>query len=254
MSWFVPPDSLDIQPHQADVWRLLLAPGPDSLRSARAALSADESERAALFHFDKDRNRFILAHASLRNILSRYIHRPLHEVEFSVDAFGKPSLVSDADISFNLSHSGDYALIAVARTRKVGIDVERIRHEMEFESLARRFFSPAEVTGLMSVPPEQRSMAFYNGWTRKEAYIKAHGLGLSLPLDSFDVSLSPKEPASLRATRPDPREAARWALFPLEVAPGYAGALVVELAVPDGSTRELLEIRHWDWGQQSAHS
>ena len=142
-------------------------------------------------------------------------------------------------LEFNLSHSGDFALIAVTQAHKVGVDVECIRSDIELESMARRFFSPIEVSELMSLLADQRLVGFFNCWTRKEAYIKAHGLGLSLPLDSFDVSLTPGEPAILRATRPDAEEAARWTIIPLEVAPGYSAA--VSFLGKD------LDLRLWDW-------
>jgi 4'-phosphopantetheinyl transferase len=245
MKWCAPPASLDIPTTHVDVWRVFLDLELGSLRSAESILSTDETERAARFHFDRDRDHFIVAHSSLRAILSRYIHREPHELEFSTNEYGKPTFLSDTKIEFNISHSGEYALIAVARARKVGIDVERIRRDVEFESLAQRYFSPKEVAELMSLPSEQKPIAFYIGWTRKEAYIKAQGFGLSLPLGSFDVSLN--EPVALRATRPDPREAARWNLFSLDVAPGYAGALVVESDIPNAWMRARPAIRCWDW-------
>jgi 4'-phosphopantetheinyl transferase len=117
------------------------------------------------------------------------------------------------------------------------VDVEQIRAEVEIESLARRYFSPREVSELMALPLEERVVGFHHCWTRKEAYIKAQGLGLSLPLDSFDVSLG--EPAILRATRPNANEAARWSLRSLDVETDYAGALAVENGVS--------ECRFWDW-------
>jgi 4'-phosphopantetheinyl transferase len=142
-------------------------------------------------------------------------------------------------LEFNLSHSGNYVLIVVAEEHKVGIDVEKIRPDMENESIANRFFSSREVSELMAVPPEQRKLAFFNCWTRKEAYIKAQGLGLSLPLDSFDVSLTPNEPVILRATRPDANEASRWTLVSLEFDSNYAAALAVE--------GKDFKLRLWDW-------
>jgi 4'-phosphopantetheinyl transferase len=116
---------------------------------------------------------------------------------------------------------------------------------MEFESMAKRFFSPNEVAELMSLPPEQRAIAFFNCWTRKEAYIKAQGLGLSLPLDSFDVSLIPGEAAHLYATRPNPKEAARWILLAPDINIGYAAAIAVE-------ERPGMEFRFWDWNNSSS--
>ena len=142
-------------------------------------------------------------------------------------------------MDFNLSHSGDYALIAIARGRKIGVDVEHFRDELEIEKIARRFFSENENAELKSIHQDQQQIGFFNCWTRKEAYIKAHGLGLSLPLDSFDVSLKPGQPTALKATRPDSKEASRWTMLSLDVHPKYASAVAIE-------GREL-DFNFWDW-------
>lgn len=206
-----------------DVWRVRLS----STTPNETTLSEDERQRSSRFHFDKDRNRFIIAHASLRDILARYLHCEPQQISFSTNEFGKPFL-PDHEIEFNLSHSGDYALIAVTRGRSVGVDIEQIRMDIEIENLASRYFSTGEVFELMGLPPHGRVVGFFNCWTRKEAYVKARGPGLSLPLDGFDVSLAPNEPAVLRATRPDPDEATRWSLHSIFVDRDYVGALVIE--------------------------
>ncbi|RIK32259.1 MAG: phosphopantetheine-protein transferase [Anaerolineae bacterium] len=229
--WLTPSEIFELSSRQVDVWRIHLV----SIPPDESALSAEERQRAAKFHFDKDRHRYIVSHTSLRGILARYLHRAPEELSFSVNEYGKPFL-TDHELEFNLSHSGDYALIAVTRERKVGVDVERIRAEVEIEELARRNFSPREVSELTALPLEERLNGFFSCWTRKEAYIKAQGLGLSLPLDSFDVSLG--EPALLRATRPNAGEAAQWTMLPLDVDSGYAGALAVR-----GNN---LDFRFWD--------
>jgi len=238
-NWSRSVSHFELQPHQVDIWRVSLDSYPASAQRADSTLSADESERAAKFHFKKDRHRFILAHACLRDILSRYLHCDTGQINFSTNAYGKPILLSNTEIEFNLSHSGDYILIAVARGHKVGVDVEHLRMDLEHDKMARRFFSQVEYNEFNAIPHEQKMIAFFNCWTRKEAYIKAHGLGMSLPLDSFDVSCSLNEPAVLRATRPDPNEASKWTLLSLEVHPEHAGALAVE-------GRDL-EFRYWDW-------
>ena len=235
-TWPPVPDELDLERNHADVWRVFLTVQPDSLQQMESTLSADESQRASRFHFEDDRARYIVAHASLRDILGRYLHCEPRDVKFSTNEYGKPFL-PDNNIEFNLSHSGGYALIAVTRARKIGIDVELVREDIELENLVRRYFSPRELSEWMALPPEQRTLGFFHCWTRKEAYIKAQGLGLSLPLDGFDVSLG--EPAVLRATRHDPSEAARWSLRSLDVESNYAAALAVE-----GND---LEFRFWDW-------
>jgi 4'-phosphopantetheinyl transferase len=221
-----------------DIWRIKLDLPPGTVKRLESTLSADEAQRAVRFRFEKDRICYTAAHGALRDILSRYLKCETGELRFDTNEYGKPS-VRGHTLEFNLSHSGDVALIGVSKAHKVGVDVERIRSEIEFEGLAKRFFSANEVDELMSVPPEQRAVAFFNCWTRKEAYIKAQGLGLSLPLESFDVSLTPNEPALLRATRPDAQEAARWVLVCLDIDSDYAGTVAVE--------GQRIECRLWDW-------
>jgi len=238
MTWSRPPDNLDLQPGQVDVWRIALDLAPATVKNLESALSADESQRAARFHFPADRKRYILAHGCLRAILARYLNCEPAQLCFSTNDYGKPALEGH-DLEFNLSHSGNFALIAIARGHKVGVDVEHIRANLDLELLAERFFSPGEAAELAGLPPEQKVAGFFNGWSRKEAYIKAHGLGLSMPLDSFDVSLAPFEPVVLRATRPDENEAARWTLSSLHVDPEHAGAVA--------AAGKNLVLRLWDW-------
>lgn len=228
-NWTPSPDSLnlELENQHVDVWRLSLDLPTDAVKSIESTLSADETDRVARFHFEVDKNRFIVSHGVLRKILGRYLHRDPAELKFSVNQYGKPALVNST-LEFNLSHSGDFALIAVTQERKIGVDVERIRQGISSHVIAQQYFSKAEVAELQSLPIEQRESAFFTCWTRKEAYIKAQGLGLALPLESFDVSLSPNEPAMLRATRPDSQESARWTLRSLDVDLNYAGAIAVE--------------------------
>jgi 4'-phosphopantetheinyl transferase len=237
-NWKSSPDDLDLEIHQVDIWRISLNLPVDSVNSLESYLSADETERAARFHFRAGREHFIAARGCLREILARYLHCEPGQLTFSSNQYGKPEL-QDHYLEFNLSHSGDYALVGVRMKRKIGVDIERIRSDLGLESIANRFFSQREVSELSALPSEQRVAGFFNCWTRKEAYIKAHGLGLSLPLDSFDVSLTPNKPAILRATRPDPKEAIGWTLFSLEVNPHYMSAVATQ--------GQGLEFRLWDW-------
>jgi 4'-phosphopantetheinyl transferase len=173
----------------------------------------------------------VVARGLLRAILGRYLGCSPADVRFCYGPRGKPAL-NDARggeaLRFNLSHSRGIALYAVTRGREVGVDVEAIRPEVEIASVARRVFSPSERATLHSLPPELQSEAFFNGWTRKEAFIKATGEGLARPLDEFDVSIAPGEPARLLATQPDADEAARWTLRELLPGPGYRAAVAVE--------------------------
>ncbi len=241
-NWRLPPNTLDLQPHQVDVWCAHLNIPNDSLKSLETTLSADEAERAAHFHFPADRDRFIASHGFLRDVLARYLHCEPRQLIFSIGTYGKPALFANSSqkkIEFNLSHSRDYALVAVTWEHKVGIDVEWARQGISSQVIARQYFSKSEVAELVALPSEKWQAGFFNCWTRKEAYIKAQGQGLSLPLESFDVSLTPNEPAILRATRPDQEEAARWTLLSLEIDPRYSSAVAVDA--------KSVEFRLWDW-------
>ncbi|HEY7329468.1 MAG TPA: 4'-phosphopantetheinyl transferase superfamily protein [Gemmataceae bacterium] len=214
------------------VWRIGLEVGDTLLARLRDILSDDEQQRADRFHFEKDRRHFTSARAAMRILLAGYLARRPQEVRFAYSNYGKPRLAdanNGGDLRFNLTHSHGLALLAVTRRREIGVDVERLRDmERDGESLAQRFFSPRELAVLLSLPQDQRREAFFHCWTRKEAYIKAHGEGLSLPLEQFDVSLHPDEPAALLATQHDPQEVRRWSLQALFPGEGYVGALVVE--------------------------
>jgi 4'-phosphopantetheinyl transferase len=193
-------------------------------------LSADERDRAARFHFDRDRRRFMAGRGLLRLILARYLDRPPGSLRLSYGPRGKPALAESRGtppLRFNVSHAAGLALYAVGRDRELGVDVERIAPELE-AGIAERFFSPREVAALARVPPDRRSESFFACWTRKEAYVKAKGDGLALGLDQFDVSLAPGEPAALLHVDGDPGETVRWSLLALDPGTGYAAALAVE--------------------------
>ena len=239
LSWSPPPAELDFKTdHQVDIWRIRLDLPMSSIKHLEQSLSTDEMDRALRFYFPADRNSYIISHGSLRKILALYLHCEPDQLNFSVNAYGKPSL-DQGRLEFNLSHSGDLALVAITRGRKIGVDVERMRTGISADIIGGHYFSKAEMAELQALPAEQREAAFFLCWTRKEAYIKAQGMGLSLPLDSFDVSLTPDQPAMLRATRPDLAEAARWTLLSLKVDPGYEAAVAVE--------GKDLDFRLWDW-------
>ena len=207
--WFA-----DLNQHPADNLKLLLAP--------------DEAARADRFHFDKDRNHYVVAHAILRKLLAAYLNRPAHEVRLAYAEKGKPSLAEQGLLKFNLAHSHGKAVYGFASARELGIDLEFIREEFAGEDIAERFFSRVEIASLRNVPAGFMKQAFFNCWTRKEAYIKARGEGLSMPLDVFDVSLEPGEPAVFLRNHKEPGEVERWSMQDLSAPEGYVAALVVE--------------------------
>jgi len=227
-----PPNGpLDLDRGTVHVWQARLDQFAGRQGQMLELLSADERERAGRFHFADDRSHFIAARALLRTLLGRYLDLPPHQLSFTYGTYGKPALAGEGEsraLRFNVSHSHGVALYAVARERDVGVDVEYVRREVVGESIAERFFSAREVATLRALPAEVQPQAFFNCWTRKEAFIKAKGEGLSFPLDRFEVSLDPKEPAALVSVRDDPREASRWSLQALPVEEGYAAALAVE--------------------------
>ncbi len=213
------------------VWHQSLARGSAEVATFASLLSADELQRAGRFRFDKDRNGYIVSRGTLRTLLGHYLDVSPLELRFAYSEYGRPSLVAEASsgmLDFNVSHSGEIALFAFARGREIGIDVERVRRNFGTCEIAERFFSAAERAALQELPQEQRHQAFFRCWTRKEAFIKAIGEGLSHPLDQFDVSLAPEVPAALLATRPDAQEVARWTLWDIRVPGDYAAALAAE--------------------------
>jgi 4'-phosphopantetheinyl transferase len=229
--WGVPPVTMELGNNEVHVWRVLLDELLPQTGGFLHTLAADEQTRAERFYFQRDRERFIAAHGALRAILGFYLNRAPQCVSFDYGSHGKPVLAWESGgdtIRFNMSHSRGVALYAVARAREVGIDVEFIHRNLEVEQIAERFFSRGEIAALCTLPTDLRKYAFFLCWTRKEAYIKAKGEGLSMPLDQFDVSLIPGEPAGLLNTRPDSDDAVRWSMQDLNPAGGYVGALAVE--------------------------
>jgi 4'-phosphopantetheinyl transferase len=165
----------------------------------------------------------------LRSLLSAYLGISSEELRFSYAEKGKPSLQKGpSEINFNLAHSHGMAVYAFSHTREVGVDLEYMREDLANEDIAKRFFSMREIKMLDAVPAELKKLAFFNCWTRKEAYIKARGEGLSMPLDEFDVSLEPGEPAALLANHKEPAEITRWSMQSIPVPTGYVAALCVE--------------------------
>jgi 4'-phosphopantetheinyl transferase len=229
--WRRPAKLPTLQGDQVHVWRVPLEFSPADVDWLAQFLSKDESDRAGRFHFASDHNHFIVARAWLRIIIGYYLRVEPADLKFDYSSYGKPSLAKSfaeaTGLNFNLAHSGELAVFAITLGRQIGIDLERMSDKVACEEIARRFFSLSEIACLSSLPQAARARAFFNCWTRKEAFIKAKGMGLSLNLDQFDVTLDDEE-AALLCTRWDQSEAEQWSLRALDVSSGYVAAVAVE--------------------------
>jgi 4'-phosphopantetheinyl transferase len=227
-------EAFQLDTAEVHLWIFELSAGPAALEYFRHRLSADEVSRADSFCFAHLRDSFVIAHGVLRCLLGAYLERKPEQISFCYNKQGKPRLAdADSRLRFNLSHSGALAACAVALDCEVGVDIEQIHRMPDMFDIARRFFGADECADLESVADEEQEPAFFNCWTRKEAYIKAIGGGLSIPLDSFRVSLLPGHAARLLWNGEN--DAARWNIEAFDPGAGYRGAVAY-----NGSPRHLL--------------
>ena len=236
--WMKPDAPLKLADGALHVWQVNLDRSEDELGTFERILSADEIERAARFHFARDRQHYIAGRGMLRNILARYSHQPAPELVFAYGLRGKPVLAG-VPLQFNLAHSGGIAVLAVSRDRSVGIDIEQIRVVPNWEGISNSFFSVREREAIQSVPSIDRLFAFFTCWTRKEAYLKATGEGIGVPLDSFDVSVIPDSLPRLLRVQNASEESNRWHFHTLPLAAEYIG-----VAAHDGP---IMSVQHFQW-------
>jgi 4'-phosphopantetheinyl transferase len=221
--------ALALPENEVQLWRLELESLAAGENRWHQLLSVDERARAARFRVLRVRQEFVATRALLRLLLAAYLGVDAAQLAFRQTARNKPNLDAPhvkSGISFNVAHSGGVALLAFNRKGQIGVDVERVRHDVDVEAIAQRFFSANEQQQLATVTGDKYE-AFFRCWTRKEAYVKAMGEGLFLPLDQFDVCVAAGTDNALLATRPDAAEAARWSLREVEAGPGYIAALCV---------------------------
>lgn len=228
-NWTGPPPSLSLATGEVHVWRTSLEQTADVVERFQRTLETDEVARAGRFHFDIHRRHFIVARGFMRDVIARYLELRPEALRFSYGTYGKPALAGQHTLRFNLSHSGEVALLGVTLDAELGVDVERVRPDFATGDIARRYFSRVEVDDFDALPDEEQVAAFFRCWTRKEAYIKAIGKGLSQPLDAFDVTLAPGAQAALLRAEGD--EVTRWIMAEIDVGPGYAAAIAVEAPV-----------------------
>ncbi len=198
-----------------------------AVERAYELLSDEERDRASRYRVEPARSVFVLTRSALRLLLAGYLEESPQQIRFRFTDQGKPFLDASSDLHFNVSHTDGLALLAFARKRRIGVDVEKIRPQPDALRLAHRFFSQREREELENLCPEELAAGFFRCWSRKEAYIKATGEGLSMPLHEFDMSTKANPGQLLLATRPDPREVDRWFVRDVPVAPEYAAAVAL---------------------------
>jgi 4'-phosphopantetheinyl transferase len=239
IKWNFPYGNVALDKNEVHLWRAKLNFTSRQVTKFTSFLSDDEKQKAFSFYSKTDTHNYIASRAITRLIISRYTNLEPAEIVFYYNYFGKPFVLTN-NFGFNISHSKDFVICAVSGSKMVGIDIEFIKDGFNSLEIAERFFSKAEIDELKSVPFNLRNEAFFNCWTRKEAFIKARGIGLSLPLDSFDVSLMPGKPARILSIRNNDEGSQNyWHFQNLNVAKGYASALVLPY--------EPHAVRYWDW-------
>jgi 4'-phosphopantetheinyl transferase len=223
--WPRPPKATELNDDEVHVWLIKAGAADFSQNRLTASLSENEKKRASRFKFDKDRRLYTASHAALRSLLSAHLKIEAGEIRFITGANGKPALappLADGGLQFNLSHSHELALVAVARSKAVGVDLECIKRKFDFKEIAQRFFTAAEVTALFDLPESLQREAFFKCWTSKEAFLKAKGTGLSGQLDEVEITLSAAQQLRIDASVPG------WSLSELSPGVEYQGALVVQ--------------------------
>lgn len=236
-SWAPPPRKLTLTEGEIHLWRAFLDCEGPQIREFHSTLAPEERERATRYFFQTDKNHFVVTRGVLRDLLSKYVGCTAVEIQFEYGPQGKPSLRPEflrQPIRFNVSHSHGLALFAFAIGRDLGVDVELMRGDFGGVAIAERYFAAEEVQELRALPPALSAEGFFLCWTRKEAYIKARGEGLQVPLESFHVSLTPGQPERLYSA-----DMNRWSLRSLRPNRRYVGALVGE--------GQGWSLSYWDW-------
>ena len=229
--WQAGRQNITLVEKEIHVWKADLQIDVEQIELFWATFSKEEKARADRFKFAEHRTYFIASRGILRQLLSRYLSSPASSFIFNYGKQGKPELSQFPELQFNVSHSKGHALFAFAKNSSIGVDLEYVDPSIEFEVIAPRFFSKNEATTLLNLPIERRPAVFFNCWTRKEAFIKAKGGGLSIPLDQFEVTLLENDPAKLLAIDWAPEEVEQWSMFSFFPERDMVGALAIKSKV-----------------------
>jgi 4'-phosphopantetheinyl transferase len=231
IEWPAPPEQPQLGAGEVHVWAQALDQPPERVVEFVSVLPAEERARVNRFHFERDRSRYGVARGWLRRTLGSYVGQKADGMEFEYGARGKPRLAPRSvtnPVHFNLAHSGGLALLAVTRVAEVGVDVERVRTLKDAEGIADRFFSKRESAGLKALAAEQQPEAFFNLWTRKEAWLKATGEGIAESLSAVEVSFLAGEPAEVVSLFGDAAAGGDWSLLQIAPARGFIGAVALK--------------------------
>lgn len=229
--WELPPEELTCPTQAIHLWLARLDAAESQQRYLLDMLSTDERQRVEKFTFDQHRTRFIAGRGLLRSILGRYLQIEPAKIIFQYNPWGKPALdpgMKQDALHFNLSHSNGVALFAFTRAGSIGVDIEHIRLQTDMEQTGAIVFSETELAVLQSTAPELRRAAFFQYWTRKEAFMKAVGEGFSLPLREFDVSVAPEKPVAYTGIRSEQSRFANWHIKDITSMEGYVAALACQ--------------------------
>jgi len=230
-AWEAQASPPELGAEEVHVWHFPLVISAGREADWRAVLSPPERERAAKFAFPRLRERYIAAHTIMRRLLGGYLRVDPANLVFAIAGRGKPSLPGHP-LHFNLSHTNDHGLLAVTRAGEVGVDIESIDRKLDRAGIAGRFFSRAEAEELASLPEEQQAEAFCNLWTRKEAWLKATGVGISEGLSQVEFNCRPGEPARLLRLDGDASGAAGWFVESFDSPGGGIGSVVIRAPAP----------------------
>jgi len=241
--WHIPIENLNLAGNDIHIWLISEDNSPLALKELGEILSSDEQERANRFHFERDKKRYIVGRGSLRTLIGKYyLDIEPERLEFCSGSKGKPALkdtFGGGRLKFNQADSNGMVLYAFSQTHEIGIDIECIRDISNMQEIVEGSFSEYEIAAFSALPDDEKQVAFFNCWTRKEAFIKAIGQGLYFSLDQFDVAFTPVETPKILSIRGDRSEAAKWRLFDLKPLHGYSAALAYK--------GRILETSYWSF-------
>jgi 4'-phosphopantetheinyl transferase len=237
--WHIPAENMNLAENDIHIWLVSEDNPPLPLKELGEILSNDEQERANRFHFERDKNRYIVGRGILRTLIGKYyLDIEPKRLEFCTASKGKPALKDTFGrrrLKFNQADSNGMALYAISQTHEIGIDIECIRDISSVQEIVEGSFSKYEIAAFKALPADEKQRAFFNCWTRKEAFIKAIGQGLYFSLDQFDVAFTPGETPKILSIRGDRAEAAKWSLFDLKPLHGYSAALAYKGLISETS-------------------